>query len=409
MEHPVTEMITGQDLVEWQLRVAAGDELPITDQSLIPCNGHSMEARIYAENAAKDFLPATGKVWHHRPPVPSNEGGHEVRVDTGLEAGKDISVHYDPMVSKLIVHGQTREEARNKLIHSLKEYQIAGVPSNVQFLINCAQHPVFAEAGAINTGFLEEYTNEVQVHDKIQPMEQAICALVASLALENRSSTINDMEKRKMGSWSKYSGSWRLGSTLRRILKTDCNLNDIVCDCNHDGSFKIIVDTDEGKETFSLQGMSSGANLEVIVDGAKKRFYTTISNVDSQAGLIHVNLWPADTDCFDDSRAVSMSFEHPRSSKGDKGMTASSNEENGSLQVRAPMPGKITRINFKEGDKVNDSDVIITMEAMKMEHAVETSTSGYISKINCKIGDIVNDDEVLALVGDDVDEYKIAS
>jgi len=416
VEHPVTEIISGIDLVEWQLKISSGLELPIKQQRLVPCIGNAMEARIYAENPAKDFLPVTGNVWHHRPPVPSNLGGNDVRVDTGLEAGKDISVYYDPMVSKLIVHGDTREEARKKLIENLQNYLIAGVPSNIPFLIKCAQHPVFVEAGAINTGFLEEYADDVKLEGGIEPIEQAVCALVASLALEDRPSTDNFNTKRKVGPWSNFAGSWRMSSRLRRLLKplnrdhTDDVSPEINCFCNHDGSFDISICKDEGSNKYALRGsFGDDDKLEIMLDGSTKKSYTAVSKIDIVAGTVQVNIWPNDLSCLE-TGAVSMVFEHPLySMKGRASSSTLPHRGKDRQQVTAPMTGKITRINFKEGEKVDKSDAIIIMEAMKMEHAITASMSGLLSKLNCSVGDVVEDSQVLAILGEEIDDSKIAS
>jgi len=402
VEHPVTEMITEQDLVEWQLRIAAGEELPIKDQNMIPCIGNSMEARIYAENPAKDFLPVTGRVWHHRPPVPSNVGGKDVRVDTGLEAGTDVSVYYDPMVSKLIVHGKDREEARVRLIESLQNYQIAGVPSNIPFLIKCAQHPVFAEAGAINTGFLEDYANDVKVEAIAAPIDRAVCGLVASLALEARYTTDVSGTKKQIGPWSNHSGSWRLGTRHERVLKVDADDDALKIICNHDGSFDVSTENDEEPDPMTLRASFSGEDmLTVLVNGSKKHKYTAICKIDTSDGNIEVNLWSAEESQLD-TNAVRMVFEHPLYSQKNRVSSILLSEGKDNTYVKAPMPGKVTRMNFEEGDIVGESDVILVIEAMKMEHAVTAKMAGVISKMNASVGDIINDSEVLCILREDV-------
>ena len=407
----MTEMITGQDLVEWQLRIAAGEELPIKDQNMIPCVGNSMEARIYAENPANDFLPATGRIWHHRPPVPSNVGGKDVRVDTGLEAGKDISVYYDPMVSKLIVHGKDREEARIRLIESLQNYQIAGVPSNIPFLIKCAQHTVFAKAGAINTGFLEVYANDVKVAASAAPIDRAVCGLVASLALEARYTTDLSGTEKQIGPWSNHSGSWRLGTRHERVLKVDADDDALKIVCNHDGSFDVSTESDEKTDPMTLQGSFRGDHiLTVLVNGSKKHKYTAICKIDTSDGNIEVNLWSAGESQLD-TNAVRMVFEHPLYSQMNRVSSILSSEGKDNIYVKAPMPGKVTRINFEGGDIVGEFDVILVIEAMKMEHAVTAKMAGVISKLNCEVGDIINDSEVLCVLREDelIDEKNSAS
>jgi len=188
VEHPVTEVITGLDLVEWQLRIAAGETLPILHQEEIPCVGHAFEARVYAENPTKAFLPSTGRVLHHVPPTTFNEGlDHEegIRVDSGIQKGSDISVYYDPMISKLIVHGRDRPDALRRLVKALREYQIVGVDNNLPFLRHCAQHPAFAQEGPVHTGFLDLYMDDVRTKP-MDPSSYAMAAWIVLLHLENR-------------------------------------------------------------------------------------------------------------------------------------------------------------------------------------------------------------------------------
>ena len=150
VEHPVTEMISGQDLVEWQLRVAAGEKLPKTQAELV-LNGHAFEARIYAEDPNNDFLPATGKLEFLQTPIESEH----VRIDTGVRQGDEVSVFYDPMIAKLIVWDETREKALQRLAKALSEYRINGVTTNIEFLYNLATCKPFVEAD-IDTGFIEK-------------------------------------------------------------------------------------------------------------------------------------------------------------------------------------------------------------------------------------------------------------
>ena len=155
VEHPVTEMITGLDLVEWQLRVASGEPLPLAQHQL-ERRGHAFEARVYAEDPEREFLPATGRLKHLRAP---RENEH-VRVDTGVCAGDEISVYYDPMIAKLIVWGRDRLSALRRLRQALEQYEIVGVTTNVSFLAAIAAHPAFA-AEEIDTGFIERHWKDL--------------------------------------------------------------------------------------------------------------------------------------------------------------------------------------------------------------------------------------------------------
>lgn len=406
VEHPVTEMITQQDLVEWQLRIAAGEELPIKDQQMIPCHGHSMEARIYAENPLKDFLPVTGKVWHHGPPAEPNVGGADVRVDTCIETGKDITVYYDPMISKLIVHGEDREDCREKFVKALKEYQVAGIPSNIPFLINCAQHEVFAKHGALNTGFLDDFGNDVKIKKQnLGALEQAICAFAMAIKIENRI-TATGKKIVNAGPWSNWSGSRRVGGESGRFHRIfepvhdhdDDTESKIKCTSNHDGSFDVSFDSSDDDKIYKIDGtLDVLNNLNVIVDGAKKESFTAIINEDIDAATIAVSVWTKDVDKCETDFAFEMTFKHPLpiQTKSRRTLNKSSGDKT-LFSMNAPMPGRVIRINANEGDHVNENESIVVLEAMKMEHAIHAPTNGEIEAINCQVGDIVDDGAILA-------------
>ena len=417
VEHPVTEMITGQDLVEWQLRIAAGEKLPILEQDLIPCNGHSMEARIYAENPYKEFLPATGLVWHHQPPTEANAGGSIIRVDTCVETGKEITMHYDPMISKLIVHGTDREKCRQQLISALKNYQIAGVPSNIPFLIKCAQHEVFCIPGAMNTGFLDRFGSEIKLdgQNQLGLLEQAICAVAVSLKLEKRISNSKREHVYKVGPWSNMSGSWRIGGKSGRHMRTfqplsggDCDSKEsnIKCISNQDGSFD--VTSESYNQIIHIDAtLDNCNNLQVMVDDVSKKSYTIVTYEDIEKGIIDVGAW-CNNDRLDAEFAFSMTFKHPLPVPSTRNRGQSTNGSIDSFSLKAPMPGKVIRINADQGDAVIEQEPIVVMEAMKMEHSVFAPTSGIIKEINCNVGDIVDDGDVLAIlkVTDKIDNNK---
>ena len=191
VEHCVTEMVTGVDLVEWQLRVAAGEPLPVVNQGEIHTNGHAIEARIYAENPAKGFLPATGVLKRLRTPKgEAEEGGMEgggkarVRVETGVVEGDEVSMFYDPMIAKLLTWAPTRGDALRRMTGALREYQIAGLPNNLDFLERCVGHPAF-EKGAVTTGFLVEHERDVSIPPPSPPSNHLL-ALAAHVLVGGR-------------------------------------------------------------------------------------------------------------------------------------------------------------------------------------------------------------------------------
>lgn len=389
VEHPVTEMITGLDLVEWQLRIAAGDELPIKNQLDIPCHGHAFEARIYAENPLKEFLPATGTVWHHKPPI-------DARVDTGIQSGQEISVYYDPMISKLIVHGSDRANALEKLISALKRYELAGVPTNIDFLIKCAEHPVFQEPGACNTGFLEHYMDDILERSNVtpSPIFYAAAAYCRMLFAEKRIG-IQNLQRSRLSNgnpWSTLSGSWRPGGRARRLLHVVGHDVKAECLSRLDGSFDIGVhQSNSSIEWFHVDGtLDKDGSLSLIVDGSKRVEFSSF--LKQLGGDTEVHIWskrPGRDQFF-----AKVRFEDLLASK----VNNADGAVDGLGKISAPMPGKIVRINGRVGDMVKKDDVLIVMEAMKMQHSIRSPRDGELTEVFCVEDSIVDDGFILATV-----------
>ena len=391
VEHPITELISGVDLVEWQLRIAAGEELP-KKQSEIKCSGHAFEARIYAENPARNFLPATGTVWHHQPPAELNVGVNEdgVRVDTGIEAGSEVGVYYDPMICKLIAYDETRDKALEKLVSSLKNYQIAGVPTNIEFLVNCAEHPTFQEAGAMNTGFLDNQLEEVQVlEDKVpSTLASAVGAFSMLLHLEGRHQVQNLLQERgRRSPWSSLAGSWTMGARAKRTLRLQ-DETEMECFSNRDGSF----DISWNGETTHIQGsFTNDQTMSVVINGRKRLELTSV--LKESDGMFEILMWPKGSHgqqefCWE------VDLENPLKPP----LNLSSQAVGTEGSVKAPMPGKVSRINVSPGDEVKEGDVLLAMEAMKMEHSIKSPISGVVVELRCQVDDIVKDSFVLATV-----------
>ncbi|GKY91623.1 methylcrotonoyl-CoA carboxylase subunit alpha, mitochondrial [Mayamaea pseudoterrestris] len=391
VEHPITELITGIDLVEWQLRIAAGQTLPITNQDDIGATGHAFEARIYAENPARGFLPATGNVWVHNPPAVINTGisSDGVRVDTGLQAGQDISVYYDPMISKLIVHGPTRHAALDRLVMALKNYQIAGVPTNIDFLIKCAQHPTFGKAGQVNTGFLEDYADDVKMFEDQVPgtMAQAIGAFAAMLLLEQRVG-VDDSDS--VGPWSSRSGSWRMGGESGRARRTLSLEGDgagsIECVSNRDGSFEMYV-AGEATPIYVCGSLDLDGKMEVVVNNTRRIQLETALRTED--GVVRVRMWPQNMKEYVFALDIKNPMDH-----GALDHVAAIGEGT----VKSPMPGTISRVLFSVGDEVCQGQVVVVMEAMKMEHSIVAPCDGTVAQIYFKAGDVVNDSALLFVV-----------
>ena len=431
VEHPITELITGIDLVEWQLMVAAGEPLPIQNSAEIPCIGHAFEARIYAENPGDGkFLPASGTVWYHDPPAPpnTNAGGESslvplssspngiIRVDTGIQTGQEVGVDYDPMICKLIVHETSREAALNKLIEALQDYKIAGVPTNIDFLINCAKHKTFRRKGATNTGFLDDHLDEIlpPTNPTLPGEAIAMASFAMMLVLEGRVGVKNlEASRRTQASpWNSWSGSWRNSGTKtpnQALTLADGTVVD--CTSLRDGSYNIKVPPNDDKDedydgtntttntsintTFHVNGtLSSDHQMNVVINGSEKFSLTTaMREVDGQ---FQICLWPKSVSLRNKGHYFwEVQVPNPRVPSSP---TSLASALSGTGIVLAPMPGKISKIRFEVGNSIQEGDVLIVMEAMKMEHTVKATTSGVVERIDCKVGDVVADQTVLVAV-----------
>ncbi len=192
VEHPITEMVTKTDLVEWQIRVARGEKLPIS-QEQIPLVGHAFEARIYAEDPVNNFMPGAGKLKYLQTP---SHGDANVRVETGVEEGDEVSVHYDPLIAKLVVWSEDRESALQKLKYSLGEYKVAGLTTNISFIMSLCDHKEFI-AGNVNTDFIPEHSEKLFEFTKQTEIDSEVvcCALSSILNHEKSKSGLVDYLK----------------------------------------------------------------------------------------------------------------------------------------------------------------------------------------------------------------------
>ncbi|WP_323845781.1 acetyl/propionyl/methylcrotonyl-CoA carboxylase subunit alpha [Microbulbifer magnicolonia] len=364
VEHPVTEMITGQDLVAWQLAVAAGDPLPLHQDDL-HILGHALEVRIYAEDPDNDFLPSTGKLVRHRPPRESES----VRVDTGVQSGDEISVHYDPMIAKLICHGRTRKEALAKLDRALQEYQIAGVRHNVEFLRRVINHSAFA-AGRVSTHFIEDYEAEIlQQEQQLTPLK---CAAIAGYLNQRE---IQDLRAAAPAAdphspW--HSGdNWRSGLAARRAHNVEYR--------GHHAEISFIARGDSVYwQCDALEGDIHTGEIRVLpgrelalVDGRRLNF----SSVDTeQGGAI-----------FIDGTQVEFKLLPP--DLGESGDQAHG--------LDAPMNGTIIALLVEPGTQVEKDQPLLVMEAMKMEHTLRAPAAGTVQQFFCAEGELVDGGSLL--------------
>ncbi len=337
VEHPVTEMITGLDLVEWQLRVASGEPLPLA-QGAITMTGHAMEARLYAENPANKFLPSTGKLEHFRLP----DAGDGVRVDTGVEEGGEVTPFYDPMIAKIIVHADTREAVAAKLARSCAKVEVSPVKTNAGFLVRCAEHPDFV-AGDVDTGFIEARIKDLAPRP----------APTGKLLDEAAYCAIDHLPPDRDNEVPPWNALW--GTTGFRL--------------NAEPVRRISMWLDGDR----VEGISATTS--------------------TYRGSTHWNdFWPR-------SDGIILGFErgeryefaiHPPQE------IMSGAASNGTLT--SPMPGRIVSVSADAGARVAKGQPIVALEAMKMEHVLLAPFDGKLIELNVKVGDQVSEGAVLARV-----------
>jgi 3-methylcrotonyl-CoA carboxylase alpha subunit len=368
VEHPVTEMISGQDLVEWQLRVAAGENLPKTQDQLV-LNGHAFEARIYAEDADNDFLPSTGKLTLLKTPIESEN----VRIDTGVRQGDEVSVYYDPMIAKLIVWDENREKALQRLAKALSEYRINGVTTNIDFLYNLATSKPFVEED-IDTGFIEKNNDLIfQNNEKQLKNELPIAALFLVLSKENKAKQQIQKSNDPNSPWF-ITDAWRSNEANLHTLVLAHNDVEYTVTVEHKrkGSDAYYAITVNG-EQFDCQGeiLSTSLNDDTIVATINgHRSQTTFNHFENTISLYRAN--------------GVFNFTHilPDCGQNEK------EDDHGGLS--APMNGTMVSVLVKAGEQVSKDQPLVIMEAMKMEHTIKAPSNGIIDEVYFKEGDMVD-------------------
>ena len=361
VEHPVTEMITGLDLVEWQLRVASGERLPLSQEQL-RINGHALEARIYAEDPAKNFLPSTGKLVHLAPPVESLN----VRVDTGVEEGDSISQFYDPMIAKLIVWDDDRERALARMQQALADYRVVGVNNNIDFLSRLVACPAFAQAD-LDTGLIERERGFLFPGAAGPPPDVFVVAALADLLREKQWAQEKALRSADPSSpWHARDG-WRLNGAARRALiyrfgETQTSVGV----ANSGDGFALMVDN----VTVVARGKSDArGKMRVELDGVRMD-----AAVIAAGGMRHV---------FLHGRTWRIAAVDPLHVLSD-----GAGAHGGLL---APMPGKVIALLVEPGAQVEKGAPLLILEAMKMEHTIAAPSRGMLKAHRFAVGDQVGD------------------
>ncbi|RZG15675.1 acetyl/propionyl/methylcrotonyl-CoA carboxylase subunit alpha [Pseudoalteromonas sp. CO342X] len=350
VEHPVTEMVTDLDLVEWQLMVAAGEQLPLT-QEQVSLSGHSFEARIYAEDPEENFMPFSGVLSHLSFP----EAKDGVRIDTGVQQGDEISPFYDPMIAKLIVHGKNREQALLKLKSSLEQVHLCGLKSNIAFLHHLAGHPTFT-AGAPDTHFIDTQTDALTQSNT--PLDKMV--LLASAAY------LSHQQPCKNTVWG------NLGFRLNQTAKVDLPFaGHTACAYQSQGGWKVSFN----EQIHQVECELNGHQLTVVIDGARVHASAIVTEA-----AITIMYGPY-------QHTVELKSKH-----------YISDHEHEAAPLAAPLNGTVVKHLLAVGTQVNKGDAVVIIEAMKMEYTLNAPFDGTLTSYCFAEGELVSHGDMLAIV-----------
>jgi 3-methylcrotonyl-CoA carboxylase alpha subunit len=365
VEHPVTELITHQDLVDWQIRIAEGHEIPF-DQSDIDSfvSGHAVEVRLYAEDPYNNFSPAIGTLSVFDPYTLENE---DQRIDTGVIAGDDVSIHYDPMIAKLIAYGDDRETAIDNLISLINTTPVTGLTTNRDFLISALDHANFRD-GDLYTGFIEDFADTL-LNKPVPTSDDYVLAALSIIA--NRPEDASD--------------PWSIQDNFRVNLPT----SEIISFINSDEVKNISIEANNNILTISVGDKTVTAAIHSFednmltyeLDGLRSSVFAVVQ--DDQVTLV--------------GRYTHVIKRYLPD-------TAGSEDADGPGAITAPMPGKILEVKTSNGASVEKGDALIVMEAMKMEQTLKAPRAGIIEGLSLKANDQVSDGTLLLTINDVTEE-----
>ncbi|WP_168396459.1 acetyl/propionyl/methylcrotonyl-CoA carboxylase subunit alpha [Acinetobacter indicus] len=363
VEHPVTEMITGQDLVEWQLRVAFGEPLP-KQQHELQIHGHALEARVYAEEPEKGFIPAIGQISYLHYPA-QNEA---VRVDSGIVEGDEISTYYDPMIAKLIVWGKNREAALTQMHHALGQFHVDGLGNNIAFLDRLVLCDSFKNAN-LDTGLIQREEEFL-----LKPATELNSTLVVSAAFIELLSRLAQNPSARNPVWQ-TNAFWRLNLQSGQTIKLQCN--DKTLNIQFAAQEHGFVAQYEG-QTFELEGQLLDAHtLQFKLAGKQQK----LAFSQTEHGIT----------LFQNGQSYKFTYLKPVFNQDD--------EQSAENNLTAPMPGVITQVLVAANDKVKKDDVLMTLEAMKIEYSIRAPHDGIVASSYFQAGDQVK-------AGDELVEFQ---
>lgn len=397
VEHPVTELISATDLVEWQLRVAAGEPLP-KQQYELSTNGHAIEARLYAEDPANGFLPASGKLEHIQFPQQSDEqsggAGHNVvRIDTGVRSGDTVSVYYDPMIAKVIAWGQNRESAIRTLGTALAETCVVGPVTNLQYLRYLLGQPAFAKGG-VSTGFIESLEQA-----SATPDASKLCDLWTEPQTQLAFAAI---ERMTALAHSKQHSAWRMNNGTGASQLWQCDDQLVRVNIKHtitDENFIIKIHSLNPASKTEDQTGTEGSQLvaQILNFKTAETAGLTDLSLDINGTRLDARLFRRAAQTIIYPQPDTSGYLHPASPVVNyvdpAVLSATESTDSGSLI--SPMPGKVIAVHVKPGDSVTKGQALLAVEAMKMEHVIVAPEDGNIDEVCFAEGENVADKDTL--------------
>ncbi len=369
VEHPVTEMITGIDLVEWQFRVAAGEALPLKQEG-IGRRGHAVEVRLYAEDPARDFAPSTGALARLRLPAESRH----LRIESGVRAGDEVSVHYDPMIAKLVTWDEDRDGALRHMAQALAACEIDGVQTNLDLLRRIVTHPDFC-AAALDTGFIARHEAALLPARGAPPVAVLAAAAHRWLATLPQSGDPSDP-------WSPWAtrAAWRLnGERFQDVVIEDGEAtHHLRLHPRDERHFRL---DHAGREVFVCVDAAGEDEVSVEIDGIVARLGTS-----GQGGRIVV---------FADGARHVLAVADPHRAAGEA--------DGAAARVTSVMPGKVVELAVAAGSAVREGDLLAVIEAMKVQFRITAPRDGVIAALHCAVGDLIEDGAELMAFATDTD------
>jgi 3-methylcrotonyl-CoA carboxylase alpha subunit len=373
VEHPVTEMITGLDLVEWQLRVAAGERLPLA-QDMIRIDGHAIEARIYAEDPARDFAPSTGRLVLFRTP----DASEAVRVDTGFATGDEVSVHYDALLAKLICRGRTRDEALRILRRALADTDVVGVTGNLDLLYRIAAHPDFV-AGGIDTGFIAGHAATLLMPQRA-PSADVLAAATLGMLHDEASAAAEEAAAGNdpYSPWQARDQWWPNASPIRNLHFIDGDTEFPICVQRDGAAWRLTI----GDRVVSVSAVRApDGRLDITLDGTRQRM-----SVIRQGEIVTVR---------QGGETWRLRLPDP--------ISAAAEVDDAGGRLVAPIPGQVTQVMAELGMTVTRGQVLVVLEAMKTVFRLAAPADGIVATVSCQAGDAVVEGQTLVSFAEGAD------